>query len=239
MPSAASLAFYWADHRFFMDAPAITGRAREIDEIHTAYGPLAPAWIPRTCEEKLFDLFEAQAPTWPAYDSWASALLSKGISDTVFGPLIIPPTPEDFLEHVTLATLRDVARSAGLVKAGRSKAEVLAKLTPLIGPEVLAVLQKEGHDRWDRFERRPALMTHFRVLHNAISAIICTTRHLMMLSELRGANGVWSAAPDEMTCSNCRALDGSNFSPAVELRRRLIEAPPLHPGCRCASISTL
>lgn len=229
----------WKVHRFFSDAPEIVDKAAAIDAIHRTSGPDAATWIPADCERELYELFNGVPPKWAAFDSWADDRMNRGIYDTVFGPLAIPAPPAELLEYATLASIRVAGKAGGIAKMGRSKLDAIAAVETHLPSEVLTGLRNEGRLRWRRYELLPALMTRFRVLHHAISAIICTARYLVLLAEFGDCCAVWSSANDSTTCTECRALESTKAFPAYELQNSLLNTPPRHPGCRCTIMSDL
>jgi len=237
MDASKGASYDWTRHRFFAEAPVILSRAKEIDAIHQAYGPEAASWIPAVCERQLFQLFDGVSPPWPAYETWSDNMVTRGDCLTVFGPLLLPPRPADFLDEATIVSLRRAGQLAGLSKLGRSKREVITRIRPLLAAEALADLRGEGQHRWARFQLEPAIMTRFRVLHSAISAILCSARYLALLATLECSKVVWSYAPGPPACDGCLALDGSGACPILELEGCLPHVPPLHPGCRCVPMA--
>lgn len=229
----------WTEHRFFKGAPDILEKAELIDRIHASSGPNASSWNPAECERELFALFGGKLPHWPAFDAWANDRVSRGIDDTVFGPLTIPSQPVDFWMHATAATIRAAGKAAGVRKMGRSKGEIISAVKPFLSEDALSSLRGEGFARWDRFELQPAIMTRFRVLHSTIAAILCTARYLDVLLQIGEGDAVWLSAQDSTTCSECRALEATKAQPAIELQNGLLNLPPRHPGCRCTVVSTL
>ncbi len=237
MDAGKTASYDWRRHRFFANAPAILSRANEINAIHQLYGPEAASWIPAICERQLFQLFNGAPPPWPAYETWSNDMVDHGDCLTVFGPLLLPPSPADFLDEATIVSLRRAGELAGLCKLGRSKRDVITRIQPRLSAEALADLRTEGKHRWARFQLEPAIMTRFRVLHSAISAILCSARYLALLATLADAKVFWSYAPGPPACDACRALDGNDACPVTELESCLPHVPPLHPGCRCVPIA--
>lgn len=207
---------------------------REIDSTLACYGPLATAWIPRDCEEGLYEIFSGQPAVWPAYNSWSGECISRGVVTTVFGPLIPPTRPEDFLYFARAEDLRAAGRDVGLDELGRSKQQIIAKIASRLPSDYLKRLRESGEERWTRFELRRASMTYFRVLHSTITAIICSQRDADIFRTAGIEIATWLSTGGNDDCEDCKKRDGKQgaFQGASD-------RPPLHPGCRCTLAGVL
>ncbi len=217
----------WEHHRLFSDAPAILAFT---ERINTDFDRnLHPNGT------QLQSLFGNVFPSWPAYEDWISNLKAKGQERCMFGPIVAPHKPDDYLAWAPFETLRSIAKANGL-RAKRSKQETAAVLRTVLSASSLFVATSEGRDLWTRFGWAPYALTPFAVLECTISSIESNGKSCAFLvacfnlPELR-----WVTNGGNTVCDACAKHSDLVFSAKAALEQPE-SIPPLHPGCTCAII---
>lgn len=217
----------WEHHRLFSDAPEILALT---EQVNAGFDLKL-----RSNGTQLQSLFGNVFPSWPAYEDWVSNLKSKRQERCVFGPIVPPHEPGDYLAWASLETLRSIAKANGL-RAKRSKQETAEVLRAALSPSSLFVATSEGRDLWKRYGWAPYTLTPFAVLECTISSIEATGKRCALLLACYDSSGLrWVTNGGNTVCDACAKHSDRIFSAKAALEQPE-SMPPLHPGCTCGAI---
>jgi hypothetical protein len=187
----------------------------------------------RSNGEQLQKVFDNKFPTWPAYQAWISRLRNDGQDRCIFGPIVPPPRPIDYLPWASFETLRAIARKAG-VRCRRSKKETALALRAEVDTSLLVTGASEGRNFWNKYIWLPYSRTPFAVLEHTIRSIEMIGRTCeLALNDLVRRNLLWITNGGKSVCVDCREVSNTAI-PAVVIGERPESVPPRHPGCTCA-----
>lgn len=217
----------WEYHRLFFGAPEILALSERIN----AEFDLKV----RSNGAQLQSLFDNICPSWPAYEDWISDLKSKRQERCMFGPILPPLKPDDYLAWASLETLRSIAVAHGLRKK-RSKQETAAVLRTALSPSSLSVATSEGRDLWKRYVWAPYALTPFAVLECTISSIEGSGNSCaFLLANFDSPRLRWVTNRGNTVCDACAKRSDHVFAAMATLDQSE-SLPPLHPGCTCAAV---